>query len=216
MGGMYTNLVAPVEPMIGAVVPTGAGGHWNRMILSTEVIPGARDAVATILRARADTMSFVHPSLNLLTLAWEAAEPFVYMPRVTQRPLPGQAPKPVYQPVGQDDEYFASEIYDAAALAYGNQIVGDEVWPGTRRSLALLGLDTPASYPVSDNRQAIGGESYTGVVVQYPNDGIMTGHYIFAQLDEVKFQYSCFFASFLETGKAVVPEPAVVGSKCPK
>jgi hypothetical protein len=43
----------------------------------------------------------------------------------------------------------------------------------------------------------------------------MTGHYIFAQLDEVKFQYACFFASFLGSGKAVVPEPAVLGSKCP-
>ena len=37
MGGMYTNLVGAVEPRFGALVPTGAGGFWNLMILDTNI-----------------------------------------------------------------------------------------------------------------------------------------------------------------------------------
>ncbi len=216
MGGMYTNLVAPIDSRVRAAVPTGAGGHWNRMILSTEVVPGALDLISLLIRTDAETMSFVHPGLNLLSMAWESAEPFVFMPRLGQRPLPGHDPVPVYEPVGQDDEYFATEIYDAAAIAYGNQLAGDVVWPGMRRALALVGLDALVSYPVSSNRESDAGLAYTGVVVQYPSDGILNGHYIFAQLDQVKFQYGCFLATFLATGTAVVPQPSPLGSKCPQ
>jgi len=215
MGGMYTNLVAPIDDRVRAAVPTGAGGHWNRMILSTSVVPGAIDLISLLVRTDAATVSFVHPGLNLLSMAWESAEPFVFMPRLGRRPLPGHDPIPVYEPVGLDDEYFAPEIYDAAAIAYGNQMAGDEVWPSMRRALALLGLDELVSYPVAGNRTSESGQPYTGVVVQYPSDGILNGHYIFAQLDEVKFQYGCFLATALAKGNAVVPQPSPLGSKCP-
>ena len=45
MGGMYTNMVGSVEPRFGAVVPTGAGGLWNLMILDAQLMPGARELV---------------------------------------------------------------------------------------------------------------------------------------------------------------------------
>jgi hypothetical protein len=52
--------------------------------------------------------------------------------------------------------------------------------------------------------------------VQYPDDPItMDGHYIFAQLDQVKYQYGCFLSSMLKTGVATVPAPAALGAPCP-
>ena len=60
------------------------------------------------------------------------------------------------------------------------------------------------------------GAPYTGVVVQYHEDNLdPDGHDIYKQLDAVKYQYGCFFESFLKTGKAVVPDVAPLGTPCP-
>ena len=111
----------------------------------------------------------------------------------------------------------ADELVRQAALighAFGNQQVGAQVWPEMQQALAVAGLDGLASYPVGDNRMSEDGTAYTGVLVQYEGDGIGDPHVIYGQLDEVKYQYGCFFASFL-AGKAIVAEPKPLGTPCP-
>jgi hypothetical protein len=64
------------------------------------------------------------------------------------------------------------------------------------------------AYPVSENLVAADGTPYTGVVVQYAADAIThDGHLVFQQLDAVKHQYGCFFASQLATGHATLVAP---------
>jgi hypothetical protein len=212
MGGMYTNLVGATDPRVGAAVPTGAGGFWNFMLLETRIFPGVVDTVAAVFGTSDPDLAFLHPALHLIGLAWEAAEPFAFMPRLARRPLPGHPVRPIYQPVGDSDAYFPPAVYDAAALAYGHQQAGEEVWPEMQEALALAGLDGVAGYPVISNMEGEDG-AYTGVVVQYEPDGVVDGHYIFAQRDEVKFQYGCFLASFL-AGGAVVHAPGSLDGPC--
>jgi hypothetical protein len=213
MGGMYTNMVAATDARIEAVVPTGAGGLWGYFILNTDLISG--ETLVPILLGGTPKLNFLHPTLQLLELAWEAAETFVYMPRLARRPLDGHPVRSVYEPVGRGDVYFSTDLFDAAALAYGNQQAGDQVWASMQPTLALAGLDGVADYPVVANRQSEGGTPYTGAVVQYADDGILNAHYVFAQLDAIKHQYGCFFESFVTTGQAVVAAPAALGSGCP-
>lgn len=213
MGGMYTNMVGAVEPKIGAVVPTGAGGLWSKMITETDLFPDASTLVGIALLGTRAELTQLHPTLALLETSWEAAEPIVYVPRLAQRPLEGHPVRPIYEPVGEGDEYFSTLIFDAFAMAYGNEQAGDEVWPTMQPALSLVGRDGIASYAVKQNRTSVGGEPYTGAVVQYASD-YTNGHYIFAQLDEVKHQYGCFFETFRDTGVAVVPAPAPLGSAC--
>ncbi|RMH42649.1 MAG: hypothetical protein D6689_07510 [Deltaproteobacteria bacterium] len=215
MGGMYANLVSAVEPRIRAVVPTGAGGYWSYMILDTDLIGGTRDLLSVLLGTPYDELTFLHPGMHLIELAWEPAEPFVYMPRLARRPLPGHPVRPVYEPVGMDDEFFRRAVYDAAAIAYGHRQAGTAYWSSMQPGLALAGLDGIEPYPVADDVAADDGTPYTGVVVQYPDDGIDDAHYIYAQRDDVKYQYACFFASFLRDGRATVPAPAAPGTPCP-
>jgi hypothetical protein len=116
--------------------------------------------------------------------------------------------------VGKGDVYFSINIYDAAALAYGHEQAGQEVWPSMQQALALDGRGSIISYPVVDNLST-GGEAYTGVIVQYEGDGIADPHVIFGQLDEVKYQYGCFLDTYFERGVATVPAPAALGTPCP-
>jgi hypothetical protein len=210
MGGMYTNMVGAVEPRFGALVPTGAGGFWNLMILDTATVPGAKSILATALGADETTISFVHPALNTMALGWEIAEPMAYMARLGRRPLPGATARHVYEPAAADDEYFPINIYDAAALAYGNEQAGTNVWPSMQAALAVDGLDGLITYPVKGNR-----DGKTRVVVQFAGDGIINSHYIYRQLEAVKHQYGCFLASYLRDGVPTVPAPGALTDPCP-
>jgi len=213
MGGMYTNLIGAVEPRLGALVPTGAGGFWNLMILDTSLIPGARAILAALFQANPAELRFLHPAMSLLAMGWEIAEPMASMARLARRPLPGFPVRHVYEPVGQGDIYFPTIVFDAAALAYGNQQAGEALWPSMQDALAADGLDGVAAYPVSANVGA-GAAAHTGVVVQLAGDGIADPHYVFRQLDAVKHQYGCFLRTYLDRGVPTVPAPGPLDAPC--
>ena len=202
MGGMYTNMIAAIEPRYGAITPFGAGGFWNRMILDTAIVPGSRDLLAGILGV--DELTAAHPVLGLIGLGWEIAEPGASMARIARRPLPGMKAKYVYQPIGMDDQFFANPIFDAGALAYGNRQVGELVWPSTQEALRADGLDGMMQYPVRG----------TNVVVQYTDGGILDAHYIHRQREEVRYQYGCFLQTYLRDGIPTVPAPAAITAPC--
>lgn len=209
MGGMYTNLIGAVEERYGAFVPTGAGGFWNLMILDATVVPGARALLGTALGIDDAELTFVHPALHVMAEAWEIAEPLTAMARIATRPLPGLPPRHVYQPVGKDDENFSTLIFDAAALAYGNEQAGAQLWPSMQDVLALADRDGIQPYPVSGN---VGG--VTRVVVQFEGDGLIDPHYIYRQLETVKYQYSCFLATYVRDGVPTVSPPDVLSQPC--
>jgi hypothetical protein len=210
MGGMYTNMVGAVEPRFGALVPTGAGGFWNLMILESTIVPGARNLLGTALGIDDTQLVFLHPAMNVIALAWEAAEPMAYMARLSHRPLPGVPVHHLYEPVGMNDTYFPTDVYDAAALAYANQEAGTAVWPSMQDALTLESITGLAPYPVRGNR-----DGKTRVVVQYMGDGIIDPHYIYRQLDAVKHQYGCFLESYLRDGVPTVPAPGAIDDPCP-
>jgi hypothetical protein len=215
MGGMYTNLIGATEPRIKAALPTGAGGYWSHFILITPLIPGVAGKVGLALLGTSKPLTFMHPGLHLFETAAEAVDPMVSMPRLARRPLPGHPVRPIYEPVGLGDSYFPTETYDAMALAYGHRQAGEVVWPTMQEAMKLAGKDGILSYPVAGDVSSEGGEAYTGVVVQYEGDGVYDPHALYTQLDAVKYQYGCFFSTFLASGKAVVPAPAPLGTPCP-
>ncbi len=210
MGGMYTNLIGSIEPRFGALVPTGAGGYWNLMILETASVPGAKDLLTAALGIDEDTATFLHPAMNTIALGWEIAEPVAAMSRLGHRPLPGMPIRHIYEPVGKGDSYFPMDVYDAAALSYGNTEAGDEIWPTMQDALALDNTSGLMTYPVKGN-----SNGFTRTVVQFNGDGIIDPHYIYRQLDSVKHQYGCFLESYLRDGVPTIPAPGGLTDPCP-
>ena len=153
---------------------------------------------------------FVHPALDAMALGWEIAEPLAYMARLDRRPLPGTAARHIYEPVGKDDSYFPIDVYDAAALAYGNQQAGAAVWP-IDAGRARHRWTSMASRPT---RSRATGTAATRVVVQFNGDGILDAHYLYRQLDEVKHQYGCFLETYMRDGIPTVVAPGGLTAPC--
>ena len=214
MGGMYTNIISAVDPKIQGLVPTGAGGYWSFMITKTKLYDDTAGLIAALLGANREGFSFMHPALHLLQTAWEPSDPFVYMPRVSRRPLPGHPVRAIYEPVGKDDSYFPTVLYDAVALSYGHPEAGESIWPTMQDALTLGGLGGLRPYPISNNLKSEDGRPYTGILVQYAGDGVYDPHAIYSQLDAVKYQYGCFYSSVLKKAPTVVA-PAALGTPCP-
>ncbi|HEU4408193.1 MAG TPA: hypothetical protein VFS43_23220 [Polyangiaceae bacterium] len=218
MGAQYATLLAAVEPAVRALAPSGSGGFWNKILVeSSKDVDGARmaDLVQILLGVPKPELSPLHPALTLLETAWEPADPGMSAPRVGRRPLVGHPVRDLYQPVGKDDEYFPPTVFDAMALAYGNRQAGEPVWSSMQELLSLGGQEGMVAYPAARIAPSERGEPRTSVTVQYLGDGIADPHTIFSQLDAVKYQYGCFFASRVRTGHAVVPAPASLDMPCP-
>ena len=214
MGGMYTNLVSACEKRIKLSVPTGAGGYWVYFLLRSPTVPQAPGLLALLIRTE-EKLTFLHPVLQLGETAIEPIDPIVSAARVGRRPLPGHPARPIYEPVGVDDSYFKTEIYDAMDLAYAHPRVGDEIWPSMREAQKLLGIDTPIEYPVKANLKSENGSMYTGAIVQYsPAPEGTDGHSIHFRKDVVMQQYGCFHETFRKNGVAVISPPAPIGTPC--
>lgn len=216
LGGQMANMVGAVDPRVAAVVPTGSGGYWALTIIAADFAPGldAKFLIASLLGVPV-LRDHLHPGLQLIQSAFEPAEPMVFAARVARDPLAGHGSRSIYQPVGIDDPGFPNPIYNAMALASGTEQAGDSLHPDLARALALDDRGGLLAYDADGNGRSVAGQPYTGVVVQFDVDGILDSHHIFAQRDEVKYQYGCFVRSVLDGATGTVPRPAPLGEACP-
>lgn len=215
MGASYATMLGAVDQRVKAVLPTGAGGLWSYFIPNSGN-PLLKPELLQRVLASTEELHHLHPLLQVLQASWDGADPAVFAPRVSRRPLPGHQVRQIYQPIGRKDGFHPEPVMDVVSLAFGHQQVGETIWPGTQARLVSGGFGGVATYPVSDNRKSEVTQSpYTSVVVQFAEDPItQDGHYVAYQLDPVIYQWRCFIESFVQTGKAIVVDPKKIGQPC--
>lgn len=210
MGGMYASMVAATEPTIKAVVPTGAGGYFSWQFLINSVTGDPKPLIAALLGTKPELLSQLHPALMVTELAFEPADPLVFVSRVARRPAPGHEPINVLQTTAPDDEYFPPQIYAALATAYGHPRLGTSIMPELAASLELAER-APQTYPLTGN---LNGK--TAAVIEYEVPaGRTSGHSIIIFRDDTRYQVTCFFKTFVETGVARLVAPQTFTDQFP-
>ena len=217
MGAWYTNLIAPIEPRMTAVVPTGAGGYLTLFLTTTgpkqTTIGKVAKGLGPILFGVYEPLTIFHPTAALAEATLEPADPITGQPRIGLRPLPGMPARSIYTPVGEGDSYFSNATYEAVELAYGIELAGEPAWPELAAAMALDGRGQSIGYPVVQNLTSENGEKFTGAVVTYNVEGY-DPHAIYSNDDRVRHQFSCFAKTEFEDGVAQVVAPAALGTPC--
>ncbi|MBE7453491.1 MAG: hypothetical protein HS111_32910 [Kofleriaceae bacterium] len=132
-------------------MPTGAGGYWGKMILDTDLIGGARGFLGGVFATDASQRTFLHPGLALLGVSWPDRRADGVDDARRRPPPAGRGSRCATSTSrwGRATSASRPEIFDAAALAYGNRQAGAVLWPELQAALALDGLDgVDASGPV--------------------------------------------------------------------
>lgn len=201
MGGMYTSMVAAVDPAVKAAIPTGAGGYFALQFLINSVTNDPKGLIAALLNTQPELLSQLHPVIAIANAAYEPADPLVFVERIAARPPAGASPKPVLVPTAPDDEYFPPRIYAALGVAYQHQRVGASIMPEVETALALAGR-SQASYPLANNVNGV-----TSATAEFPPPPGLTGHQISLHRADTRYQMACFFKTFIATGTATIVEP---------
>lgn len=209
-GGHYAWLVAAVEDRVRVVVPTGAGSFWSHYILITTKQPA--EPVIRGLLGTEQPLTWMHPAMAALQLAWEPIETLVAAPRVLRAPIDA-APRDVFQPVGHGDSFYPAELFDALAVAAGTRQAGVAVWDSMQQLLLLAGRAGVDPYPVRGNVMGAGA-TRSAAVVQFADDGVHDPHGVVYQRPEIQHQVACFFRTGLHDPPATLPAPASPSLDC--
>lgn len=201
MGGMYTSMVAAVEPTVKAAIPTGAGGYFALQFLINTVADNPKQLIAALLNTQPELLSQLHPVIAIANAAYEPADPLVFVEHIAARPAVGHDPMPVLVPTAPADEYFPPRIYAALTVAYKHPRAGASLMPDVETALELAGR-AQLAYPVTNNVNGV-----TAAITEFPRPPGLTGHQISLHRADTRYQMACFFKTFLATGAATIVMP---------
>lgn len=212
LGAIQLGLWGPVEPRIGAVLPSGAGGHYAEMFPTARVIPGDLILRVLALPNPDEILDPLHMIGFLVQMAFEPIDPTAHARRVLREPLAGIPAKHVYAPAGYDDGFFRPGSIRSLMGGLGVELVGESVHPDLAELAERTGRRNP-DYPVSLNVETPDGPR-SAAVVQFLEDGILDGHHVSFQRDDVKHQYLCWLQSWYDLDAPVVVAPAPLTAPC--
>jgi hypothetical protein len=218
MGATISPLSAAFEPRFGASVFSGCGGSFIENVLYKEKPVLIRPLAEVLVGYPSLGMHFTEgdAALSLVQWAAESADPPTYGPRI----LNGSgAPHNVLMFQGIVDHYIMPPMANTSTLSFGIDLAGSALDSQTPEIsdftpiMKLLPLSQRSAIALP--AQANVAQNVTGVVVQWPSDGIEDGHEIMFQRQEPKYQYRCFLASYAKGGPAVVPQGLASDALCP-
>lgn len=237
-GSIVLDIWSAFEKNLAAIIPSGTGAHFGTMALEMRTLPTG-DLLRVLLKIPGDEeLDLFHPFLNILMLGWGPADPVNFAGHFFREPLPGREAKHVFVSQGFFDSFFPPPSQNAFILAAGLQLAGepfpmeafDEIAREIDYQSPRCGLKAPcarstvevmdylnreiADYPVTANITSGTGTQITGVIVEALEDGIMDGHHINFQLDNMKYQYGCFLRTLVDTGMPVLLEPDALEATC--
>ena len=217
MGATISPLSAAFEPRFGASVFSGCGGSFIENVLYKEKPVLIRPLAEVLVGYPSLGMHFTEgdAALSLVQWAAESADPPTYGPRIQS----GGAPHSILMFQGIVDHYIMPPMANTSTLSFGLDLAGSELDSQTPEiadftpitKLLPLSQRSAIALPAQSNV----APNITGVVVQWPSDGIEDGHEIMFQRQEPKYEYRCFLASYAKGGAPIVPQGVASDTLCP-
>jgi hypothetical protein len=148
-----------------------------------------------------DPLDAFHPVLSLIQGYFEDADPVNYGPLLFAAPLPGIAPKSVFQSLGIVDHYAPIPDIEALALAIGVQPIAPRLMPLDEEQLSSIVWGTA---PVSSN---VSNGAATGVLLEYPAAPNRDGHFVVFDVPDAIAQSNRFLGSAVRANPARLDPP---------
>jgi hypothetical protein len=197
-GGLVGPLFLAAEPEVRAAVLSGAGGDLIYSLLNKTEPRNIPMLVQSFLH---DPLDAYHPLLSLIQGYFEDADPVSYGRHLFAEPLPGVAPKSIFQSLGIVDHYAPIPNLEALAVAMGVQPIAPERLAFDDEQLRSIVWGTA---PVSMN---VSNGAATGVLLEYPSAANRDGHFVIFDDSDAIAQSNRFLASTLSGGAARLDPP---------
>jgi hypothetical protein len=209
LGSLILHNWAAVEPLLGAIAPTGAGAYIPIWLANPETandpVRAAVWIIRLLLRLPSDSeLDPLGPTSFIGQMALETVDPVGMSSHVVRNPLPGIGAKHWYYPAGYHDSFFQADGIKSLVGPVGAELAGTPVHDSLVDLADRLDRHAP-SYPVDLNVSTPDGPR-TSVVVQFLADGY-NGHGVVYREPGAQHQFGCFFQTYFETGIPEVPAP---------
>lgn len=183
------------EPSVSGAVFSGTPGNISLALLDKTMPFDVPALLQTFLRD--DPMDEDNPTLAMLQMWFERSDAINYAPYMVRQPMPGLAPRNIFQTEGFDDTFTPNAAMEAFATAIGGDIVkltDTRDVPG----LALRGR-TIVAPPVSRNVNGV-----TAALSQFKQRPGSDGHFVSFDIPAAQRQTSQFLGTLANTGTATV------------
>ena len=191
LGSMELALWSVMEDEIQAVVPTGAGAYWGYILPRMTAMPGDGMFRTFFRLDPAAELDALHPAFFMAQWMLEPIDPGTTVQRWYREPYPGVRAKHILYPAGVYDAFFQPPSIGPYALIAGLQPTGADLDAVLSFSWQVA-QTPPQELPQNGNARSPDDEPITAVLVQYPEDGILSGHDVVFQYQEPKYQIGCF------------------------
>ncbi len=183
------------EPDLDGAVLSGTAGLLTLGLLNKTQPLNIPDLLTTLLRD--DPVNVDNPSIGLVQMWMERADPINYAPLMVRHPVAGLAPRNIFQTEGYTDHYAPNPGIEAFATALGADIA---LVPDHEDVLGvtLNGGKTLAT-PIAHN-----AGTATCVLAQFKAPSGDDGHFVVFDVSLASHQAAEFLGSLARTGTATV------------
>jgi hypothetical protein len=197
-GGLTGPGFVAYEPSVSGAVFSGTAGLIYLALLYKTAPVDIPSVVKTIIRD--DPVDEDNPTLALIQMWVERADPANYAPHMVRDPIAGVTPRNIFQTEGFTDTYAPNPGIEAFATALGGNLV---VLPDEKPVEGLALRDRMVmSTPFSNNLDGV-----TAVLAQYKQAPGDDGHFVVFDVPAAKQQAAQFLGTLATTGTATVVSP---------
>lgn len=197
-GAVTAVLLASVEPWIRAAVIAEGGAGTPLALLYRKKPIATAPYLAGILATELDEF---HPTMALLQMVFDPADPLVYGEDLVRRRPTGAAPLHLFVTEAVNDGWMPPETIEALATTLGVPVVLPLLDPVA--GLVLRGL-APVPPPVAGNLMTSVGPATGGLLQLEPAVG--EPHYVALEDIATRDRWKTFLGGFASTGlPAIVP-----------